>query len=286
MYLHLLGKMMESTESHKEALEKLLQEASEHILSHHVSLGDSPGDPSILSPPPNGSGTFVRFSITEGMVVHGILTAAHVARWLKFGRNDTHQFLGLSKLHKGDTIACSVTFPFIYHIAPLEGFHSTSNEGYRPDIAFIALGINQRLPSHELLIESSFFDLDSNEELELSNSQIFSAFYKGAGKTRPDGLLDTYVAFGGGETLKFDEKSGVQYWRVPNTSGESIAGGSGAGFWRFIKSQGALRKSLEGVIIAEGENCNYFEAMETEYLYGTFVPQLKAFCKDNLSWFP
>ena len=48
---------------------------------------------------------------------------------------------------------------------------------------------HQRLPSHELLIESSFYDLDSNEELELSNNQIFSAFYKGAGKTRPDGLL-------------------------------------------------------------------------------------------------
>jgi hypothetical protein len=286
MYLHLLGKTMESTESHKEALEKLLQEASEHILSHHVSLGDSSGDPLLLSPPPNGSGTFVRFSITEGMIVYGILTAAHVARWLKFGRNDTHQFLGLSKLHKGDTIACSVTFPFIYHVAPLKDFHSNAKEGYRPDIAFIALGINQRLPSHELLIESSFYDLDSNEELELSNNQIFSAFYKGAGKIRPDGLLDTYVAFGGGETLKFDEKNCVQYWRVPNTSGESIAGGSGAGFWRFIKSQGILRKSLEGVIIAEGENCNYFEAMETAYLYGTFLPQLKVFCKDNLSWFP
>ena len=278
--------MVESIEPQKEALEKLLQEASEHILSHHVSLGDSPGDPSLLSPPPNGSGTFVRFSITKGMVVYGIVTAAHVARWLKFGRNDTHQFLGLSKLHKGDTIACSGTFPILSHIAPLEDFHSTTNEGYRPDIAFIALGINQRLPNHELLTESSFYDLDDNEELEFSNNQIFSAFYKGAGKIRPDGLLDTYVAFGGGETLKCDEKSGVQYWRVPNTSRESIAGGSGAGFWRFIKSQGVLRKSLEGVILLEGENCNYFEAMETAYLYGTFLPQLKTYCKDNLSWFP
>lgn len=42
---------MESAELHKEALEKLLEEASEHILAHHVSLGDSPGDPLLLSPP-------------------------------------------------------------------------------------------------------------------------------------------------------------------------------------------------------------------------------------------
>jgi hypothetical protein len=56
---------------------------------------------------------------------------------------DAHQFLGLSKLHKGDGIACSVTFPFIYHLAPLEDFHSTTNEGYRPDIAIriLAAGI-------------------------------------------------------------------------------------------------------------------------------------------------
>ena len=269
-----------------EALEKILEEASEHILAHHVSLGDSPGDPNLLSPPPNGSGSFVRFSIQEDMIVYGILTAAHVARWLRFGRNDNHQFVGLSKLQKGDTIACSVTFPFIYHIAPPEHFHSTSDEGYRPDIAFIALGMNQRLPSHELIIDSSFYNLDSNEELELSNRQIFSAFCKGAGKIRPDGLLNTYIAFGGGETLKFDEKTSIQYWRIPNTSGESIAGGSGAGFWRFIYKNGILYKSLEGVIIAEGQNCDYFEAMETSYLYDSFLPQLKKFCKDNLSWFP
>jgi hypothetical protein len=277
---------MKTDETQKEALEKLFEEASEHILSHHVSLGDSPGDPLLLSPSPNGSGTFVRFAITEGMIVYGILSAAHVAKGLKFGRNDAHQFVGLSKLHKGDTVACSVTFPFIYYIASLEDFHSTGNKGYRPDIAFIALGINQRLPSHEMLAESSFYDLDGNEELELFNNQIFSAFYKGAGKIRPDGLLDTYVAFGGGETLKFDEKSGVQYWRIPNTGKESIAGGSGAGFWRFIDKNGMLRRSLEGVIIAEGQNFDYFEAMETSYLYFTFLPQLKQFCKDNLSWFP
>ena len=276
---------MKAVKTTQEVLEELPEDFFEHILAHHVSLGDSPGDPSKLSPPPDGSGTFVRFTIQEGMVVYGILTAAHVARWLKFGRNGSSQFLGLSKLQKGDTLACSVTFPFIYLIASLERFHSTPNEGYRPDLAFIALGINQRLPSHELIVNSSFYDLDANEELELYNRQIFWAFCKGAGKNRPDGPLDTYVALGRGEMPKFDEKSSIQYWRVPNTSGESIAGGSGAGFWRFIENNGIFRKSLEGVIIAEGENCNYFEAMETMYLYSTFLPKLKKFCREKLSWF-
>ena len=266
--------------------EMLFEEAERYILAHHVSLGDSPGNPNLVSPPPSGSGTFVKFTIQEGMVVYGILTAAHVARWLRFGKNDNRQFLGLSKLQKGDTVACSVTFPFIYHVASIEHFHSTSGDGYQPDIAFIALGINECLPSHELIADSSFYDLDSNQELELYICQVFSAFYKGAGEIRPDGLINTFVAFGGGEILKFDEKIGVQYWRVPNTSGESIAGGSGAGFWRLIYNNGVLRKSLEGVITAEDRNYEYFEAIATSYLYDTFLPQLKKFCTRNRSWFP
>lgn len=276
---------MTAPETPQITLEKLFEQAIEHILAHHVSLGDSPGKAEMISPPPNGSGTFVKFSIQEDIIAYGILTADHIARWLKFGKNDNHQFLGLSKLQNADTIACSVTFFFTYHIVPIEELHSPSGYGYRPDIAFIALGINGRLPNHELINDSLFYDLDSNQELELFNTQIFSAFYKGAGKIRPDGLLDTCVEFGGGETLKFDEKADLQYWQVPNTSGDSIGGGSGAGFWRFLYKNGTLYKSLEGVIIAEGEKCDYFEAMETSYLYNTFLPQLKKFCKDNFSWF-
>ena len=37
-------------ESNDNTLEKLFEEASEHILSHHVSLGDSPGNPLLLRP--------------------------------------------------------------------------------------------------------------------------------------------------------------------------------------------------------------------------------------------
>jgi hypothetical protein len=269
-----------TSETPPNALEKILDEASEHILAHHVSLG-SPSPAGASLPPPNGSGTFVRFSIQQGFVVYGILTAAHVMRWLKFGRNDQGEFVGLSKLQKGNTLACSITFPFVYHIASIEHFHSQSTAGYRPDIAFVALGINERLPDHELIQGSSFYSLDDNQELKLNNQQIFSAFCKGAGKVRPDGLLNTFVAFGGGEFLI----NGAQSWAIPNTTRESIAGASGAGFWRFFYDDGALSKALEGVVIAEGGDYDYVEAMATPYLYDIFLPQLKRFCTDNLSWF-
>jgi hypothetical protein len=60
----------------------------------------------------------------------------------------------------------------------------------------------------------------------------------------------------------------------------------GAGFWRCKYENGVLQISLEGVVIAEGENYDYFEALAPSYLYDDFLPQLKRFCIDNLSWFP
>lgn len=277
---------MERFETIPRELEEVFAEAERHVLSHHVSLGHSPGDSGIISPAPIGSGTFVKFCFQENSIAYGILTAAHVAKPLKFGKNDNREFLGLSKLQNGDTIACSVTFPFIFCIASKEHFDSLSTDGYRPDIAFIALGINDHLPNHELVLDSFFYDLDCNQEQEIADQQVFSTFYKGAGNIRADGLINTYTAFGGGEILKFDQVARVQYWRVPNTSGESIGGGSGAGFWRCKYENGVLQKSLEGVVIAEGENYDYFEALAPSYLYDDFLPQLKRFCIENLSWFP
>lgn len=268
-----------------EDIEKKLNEAYRHILAHHVSLGGPPENPNLLCPSPNGSGTFVKFSIKQNHMVYGILTAAHVARWLRFRRHNNRQFLALSKLQNGETVACLVTFQFIYHTAPWAEFHFNSNAAYRPDIAFIALGINDHLPNHELISDSLFYDLDGNQEFALSDSQIFSGFCKGAGNIRSDGLLNTFVAFGGGEILKFDEKAHIHYWQIPNTLRESVAGGSGAGFWRFFFEGNTLKKSLEGIVISESLNCDYFEAMETLYLYDSFLPSLKIFCGGNLSWF-
>jgi hypothetical protein len=267
--------------------EKMLSEASEYVLAHHVSLGGSHANPSIPLPPPNGSATFVRFRI-KGGVVYGILTAAHVARWLKFGRNRQGQFLGLSKPQGADGIACSVTFHFIHHVAPLNHFHAYSNKAYRPDLAFIALGLD-RYSDHQLLHNSKFFDLDANIELGFTEDpRIFSAFFRGAchdSEISADGYMATALCIGGGEVIKHDLETHVQYWKVPNTSRKSIGGGSGAGFWRFRYEEGVLKKSLEGVVISEGENFDFFEAMAPSYPYDSYLGDLKNFCEENLSWF-
>ncbi len=266
-----------------ELREKLFNKIEEHVLKFHVSLGIYLGFSEL--PPPIGSGTFVRFSTLEH-VVYGILTAAHIVKDLKFGLPGQPAFIGLSKLQNRDTVACSVSFSYIYGCVEIEGFHSDSDNGYRPDIAFIVLGINGHLPNHELITESLFYDLDSNEEFVMHDPQIASAFYRGAAPKRPDGLLDTAVCIGGGERLRFDEKAHLQYWEIPNDTNKSIAGGSGAGFWRFYYEKEQITPSFEGVIISEEcSNYSYFEALATPYLYEDFLPKLKEFCKNNLGCF-
>jgi hypothetical protein len=174
----------------EELREKLLNKIEEHVLKYHVSLGSYLGYSEL--PPPIGSGTFIKFSVLSHMV-YGILTAAHIIKDLKFGLLGQPALVGLSKFQNGNTIACSVSFRCIYGCAETEGFHSDSNDGYRPDIAFIVLGIDGRLPNHELITESSFYDLDTNKDLAMYDPQIASAFYRGAAPPRPDGLLDTSV---------------------------------------------------------------------------------------------
>lgn len=272
------------TEKEQEELrENLLNKIEGHVLKYHVSLGSYLGSSEL--PPPIGSGTFVKFS-TLTHVVYGILTAGHVVKDLKFGLLDQPAFIGLSKLQNGDTIACSVSFQYIYACVEIKGFHSESNDGYKPDIAFIALGIDGRLPNHELITESLFYDLDTNNGLVMYDPQIASAFYRGAAPKRPDGLLDTAVCIGGGERLRFDDKANLQYWEIPNDTNKSIAGGSGASFWRFQCEKRQITPSLEGIIISEERsNYSYFEALATPYLYEDFLPKLKEFCKKNIDHF-
>ncbi len=264
----------------EELREKLLNRIEEHVLKYHVSLGSYYG--SSVLPLPIGSGTFVKFTVLTH-VIYGILTAAHVVRGLKFGLLDQPAFVGLSKLQNGETIASSVSFSYIYCCVDIQGFYSDSDEGYKPDIAFIALGIDGHLPNHELITESSFYNLDNNKELVMYDPQIASAFYRGAAPLRPDGLLDTAVCTGGGERLRFDDKTHLRYWEIPNDTNKSIAGGSGAGFWRFKCEKQQITPSLEGVVVSEERlNYSYFEALATPYLYDDFLPSLKDFCKNNL----
>lgn len=264
-------------------VEKLLNKIEEHVLKFHVSLGSYLGSSEL--PPPIGSGTFVKFS-TLAHVVYGILTAAHVVKDLKFGLLGRPAFVCLSKLQNGETVACSVSFPYIYGCVEIEGFHSDSDNVYRPDIAFIALGIDGRLPNHELITESLFYDLDSNKELVMYDPQIASAFYRGAAPKRPDGLLDTAVCIGGGERLRFDDNAHLQYWEIPNDTSKSIAGGSGAGFWRFQCEKEQITPSLEGVIISEERsNYSYFEALSTPLPLRRLFAQTKRVLRKNLSYF-
>lgn len=264
----------------EELREKLLNPIEEHVLKYHVSLGSYLGSSEL--PPPIGSGTFVKFS-TLAHIVYGILTAAHVVKDLKFGLLGQPALIGLSKLQNGDTIACSASFQFIYGCVEAEGFHSESDDAYRPDIAFIALGVDGRLPNHELITESLFYDLDTNKELVMHDPQIASAFYRGAAPQRPDGLLDTAVCIGGEERLRFDDKATLQYWEIPNDTHKSISGGSGAGFWRFHCEKQQITPSLEGVVISEERsNYSYFEAMSSSYLYETFLPELKKYFLGSL----
>ncbi len=265
----------------EELRENFLNKIEKHVLKYHVSLGSYLGSSEL--PPSVGSGTFVKFS-TLAHVVYGILTAAHVVKDLKFGLLGQPAFIGLSKLQNGDTIACSVSFQYIHGCVEIEGFHSESDDGYRPDIAFISLGIDGLLPNQELITESLFYDLDTNKDLIMYDPQIASAFYRGAAPQRPDGLLDTSVCIGGGERLRFDDKANLQYWEIPNDTNKFIAGGSGAGFWRFQREKQQITSSLEGVIISEERsNYSYFEAMSTSYIYEAFLPELKNHSLANLN---
>ncbi len=260
-----------------EALKKLFNNIKKHVLDFHVSLGSYKSSSAL--PPPIGSGTFVKFS-NLAHVVYGILTAAHVAKELK-----DQPFLGLSKPLNRDTVACGVSFLYIHFLVEHKGFQSDSGDGYNPDIAFIRLDIDGRLTSHKLITESHFWDLDSNKELGMNDPQIVSAFFRGAASKRPDGLLDTALCIGGGESLRFDDEAGLQYWEIPNNTNKSIAGGSGAGFWRFHCEKEQITPSLEGVITAECLNYSNIQAHAPPVLYEDFLPELKAYSRNNLECF-
>lgn len=256
--------------------------ASQLILDYHVSLGDSVDGHVLASP--NGSGTFVKFSVLN-KTMFGILTAAHIARRLKIMTKDIHQFIGISKPHLHDTLGCLTPFDFIFCNADTRYFHSTSNEGYLPDIAFIALGNDTFCPKHEIFTKSKFYDLDANIELGFEEDMnIFSTFFRGAcndDEITNNGLL-AELCLGGGETIHFDTETKISYWKIPNSSKKTIAGASGAGFWRHKIDKDNLRTSFEGVIKAEGHLCHYVEAISPSYLYDTFLPNLKKYSANFL----
>jgi len=69
--------------------------------------------------------------------------------------------------------------------------------------------------------------------------------------------------------------SNIPYWKVPNTSKQSISGGSGAGFWRFDTSKNLIEASLEGIVVSESRDHSYFEAIDSDYIYNDFLSKLR-----------
>ncbi len=264
----------------------MTEQASSHILKHHVSLGCF-SDGERLSNP-NGSGTFVSFFV-DGKRAYGILTAAHVARCLPLIVNGAkQQFIGLTKPSQGEAAhACVASFRFMYFSADIRHFHFSDGSAYRPDIAFILLEIDG-FPKHELFEQSEFYDLETDVVFLLEeDTQVLSGFFRGAcpqAEVSEDGFLNTPVCLGGGEKICFDDRAFVQFWHIPNTSRKSIKGGSGAGFWRFRYDQNRLlMKSFAGVITAEGPDCDYIEAIAAPYIFETFLPSLKTQVQHVLS---
>lgn len=265
--------------------DEMLTAAGDFVIAHHVSIGDSPARSDLL-PPANGSGTFVRFRIERG-TIYGILTAAHVIMGLTLGRNEQGQsFMGLSKPLKGETSACSVTFPLSIFSVKAGALDVASEESCLPDVVFVVLGVN-RPPDHELFHGSLFYDLDKNVEFGFDDDERrFSVFFRGACpdlEISDEGLMPPSLCIGGGEVIKHDTATDIQYWKIPNTSKETICGASGAGFWRFTLDNRVLRHSLEGVITSEVLACSSIEAIAAPYLYDDFLPMLKTTCMERLA---
>lgn len=269
------------------SFDKIFTEASSFMLKHHVSLGSSAASDGGKLSPPSGSGTLVKFQV-DGKTAYGILTAAHVLRWAPIiqKRGENRQWLGLMKPSQGDGVACLCTFRFQYFSAATVHFHEQDGTAYRPDVAFVLLDIDER-PQNELFGQSEFYDMDNDSSLSVTeDTKIFSGFFRGACTDAEikDGVLNTPICLGGGEKIRFDERSAVQYWGIPNKSRQTIKGASGVGFWRFrCDADGLLTKSLAGVVIAERIDCSQIEAMAASYLFDDFLPALKLQVRHELS---
>lgn len=254
------------------------------ISPYVVSIGSGYPNKSEKLPPPDGSGTLVKFRTKRG-VVYGVLTAAHVARWLEC--KDKSYFVGCSKIKNSKVLACSVNFLFIHFNADKYQFHNEFGGGYFPDLAFIALSLN-KIPNHPLFLESEFYDLDSNEEFGYEfDEKIFSGYYRGAcPKDEYDSFGNAQITFCIGGEEQIGHENNVHFWKIPNKDGRTIKGASGAGFFRCrYEGQGKDRLlviSLDGVIVSESLSEGMVFAIAGSYLFEVYLPSLKEFCASEV----
>lgn len=267
--------------------DKIVADATSSILRHHISLGSSVSPDGNQLGPPRGSGTLVSFDV-DGKRAYGILTAAHVARWIPIikKKEESQEWIGVMKPSEGQGCACLCPFRFWYFSASTDHFYEQTGISYRPDLAFILLGIDEH-PKHELFEQSEFYDMDNDISFPVEeNSLVSSGFFRGACEETEikDGILNARMCFGWGEKIRFDSRAFVQYWEIPNINHQTMRGASGAVFWRFrYNENGNLIKSLAGVVTAESAECDLIEAIAASYIFDDFLPNLKKQVRNELS---
>ena len=262
--------------------------ADKVVLPHHVSLSISNAPNDLEIPPPIGSGTFLKCSRKNGKTLYGILTAQHISEKVmpKSHKPEVkirtclliYKFkgwIGLSIKKGAETLGCSVQ-PMMFYNKSSKIPLSDKNISTFPDISFILLGVNG-YPTCECIDESSFYNWDGNPTIEVENTNIFSAFFRGAAPPKWEGssYMNTFTAITGGEELKTDRDSMVQCWKIPCPERVPIHGASGAGFWRMDCSKRPYRKSLCGVIVAQSEDCICIDAMGEESIHAMFNEMLE-----------
>jgi hypothetical protein len=263
---------------------ELAEIATKHALRYHVSLAE----PRTNLPFPEGSATLAKFSIIINNIsidVYGILTAAHViyAIFPEFRSGFIkHPWIGLSKPSVYGEIGCLHHFRFLM---------CTLDDPGDLDLGFFLLGTIKKPPTHPLFLCSDFYDLDIPQQLTYQDSSDGSGLFRGAQPVEdPDETFLDSTGFycGGGEVIL--ERQKLKYWKSKKLKNFSMAGASGAAFWRFRLAdiqhiqQNSLKAAFGGVVLEQDKN-NIF-ALSYEQLFEQFLPDLKKeICKHwNWSW--
>lgn len=268
------------------------KDAFDYILPNIITIGSSLGE---ILDIPEGSGTLVKFVLKineEPHLIYGILSASHVVEKINLIRNIKFNAdcIGLIKPIDRAGKTSSETYPikFLYiaidrsHFRRLAQNHRVEEkyENER-DIAFICLGIDKPIIQSELINNSQFFNLDTNPILDLPKKHNYPfVFFKGACLDRlvnvQDRILATELVCEMGGIQKQYPKSKILYHEIPNTTGRSMKGASGAGIWMFNKnSNNEVTKILKGVIVEGGIEAS--DAIDILYIKNVFLPDLEKY---------
>lgn len=283
---------------HGEA-DKEQKDAYDYILPYIITIGSSKGE---ILDIPEGSGVLVRFVLNineKPHLIYGILSASHVIEKINFIRNlrFNADCIGLVKPvdRLGNTRSETYPIKFVYvdidksHYRRLSQNHEVKdNYENERDIGFVCLGVDKLLVQSDLMNDSDFFDLDSNQTLNLpkEHDQPF-IFFKGACidelVNKEKRTLTTELVIEKGGIQKQYPKSSILYHEIPNTKRYSMKGASGAGVWMFSKnSNNEIITILKAIIVEGGEGAT--DAIDISHVKQQFLPKLQDFInKINLN---